>query len=187
MNTVSALNVNDIRKIAKLLKSNSDRDYVLFACGLYLGRRITDIISLRVRNVKDKDFIYFKEKKTGKHSVCKVNDELKSILKEYCNGKDDDEYLFRPLKRKENIHISRVTAWRILNSAAKEVGINAPIGCHSMRKSLGASLFKAGYPIEMIMLLLNQSDPAITKRYIGVEQEEINKLYDKLDFKLLSK
>ena len=64
MNTVEPLRgTNTIERFARVLKSYSDRDYVLFLTGLYLGRRISDILKLRVRDVKGKDYIYFREAK----------------------------------------------------------------------------------------------------------------------------
>ena len=61
MNSVEPIREQSaIDGIAEKLKEYSQRDYVLFYMGIYLGRRISDILSLRVKDVKDKDYIYFR-------------------------------------------------------------------------------------------------------------------------------
>ena len=52
--------------VADYLKVKNERDYLLFMFGIYTGLRISDILKFRVRDVKDKDAIYIREKKTGK-------------------------------------------------------------------------------------------------------------------------
>ena len=78
MNTVEPIRDFDlIQDIADYLKDNRERDYVLFMTGIYIGRRISDILPLKVRDVKDKDHIYIREKKTNKEAKVLINDELK--------------------------------------------------------------------------------------------------------------
>ena len=49
---------------------------------------------------------------------------------------------------------------------------------HSMRKTRGYAMWDAGVPLEVIARVLNHSSPAVTMRYIGLEQADINKTYD---------
>ena len=83
MNTVEPIrDFSMILDIADYLKSKNKRDYVLFMTGIYLGRRVTDMLSFKVRDVKNKSYIYFREGKTNKESRIAINDELKKIYKE---------------------------------------------------------------------------------------------------------
>ena len=62
MNSVEPIREQSaIDDIAEKLKEYSQRDYVLFYMGIYLGRRISDILSLRVKDVKIK-ITYISEK-----------------------------------------------------------------------------------------------------------------------------
>jgi hypothetical protein len=47
-----------------------------------------------------------------------------------------------------------------------------------MRKTRGYAMWVAGVPLEVIARVLNHSSPAVTMRYIGLEQADINKTYD---------
>jgi len=183
MNTVEPLRgKNIISDFAAVMRSYSERDYVLFMTGLYLGRRISDILKLRVRDVKGRDYVYFREAKKNKESYLKINKNLKDIFKQYCRDKKDNEYLFRPLRGKDNRPISRQEFWYILNKAASELGYEDKIGCHTLRKTLGRELYRQGVEISMIMLVLNHDDVNYTKRYIGVTTDEINGVLDKLKY-----
>lgn len=182
MNTVEPIrDFNIIQDIADVLREQRERDYVLFMAGLYLGRRISDILPLRVRDVKDKKQIYFREKKKNKEITLDINDDLRKIFKDYCKGKRDYEYLFRRSKGK-NEPITRQQYWYILNQAAKKIGYEEKIGCHSMRKSLGRWLYDNGVDVYKIMLILNHESIDYTKRYIGVTRDEINDVLNMVSF-----
>ena len=182
MNIVEPIRSYDtIQDIASALSDKSQRNYVLFMTGLYLGRRISDILPLKVRDVKDQKKITFTEKKTKKTITLIINDDLRKIFKEYCKGKRDYEYLFRSRKG-TNSPITRQQYWNILNDAAKKVGYTEKIGCHTPRKSLARHLYESGVDIYKIMLLLNHSSIDETKRYIGVTQDELNATLNSVSF-----
>ena len=91
MNTVEPIRDMDlVMDLADYLKSNNERDYVLFMFGIYTGLRISDILKFRVRDVKGKDAVYIREKKTGKEKRFPINSELRPVIDEYISGKADD-------------------------------------------------------------------------------------------------
>lgn len=51
-----------IKKIEKILKKN-ERDLLLFVMGTNTGLRVSDILALNVKDVKNRDFIDIIEKK----------------------------------------------------------------------------------------------------------------------------
>ena len=183
MNAVDPVRGSDaINEMAETLRGYSERDYVLFLTGIYLGRRISDILPLKVKNVKNKDYIYFREKKKNKECTLKINKDLKKVYAEYCKDKKDNDYLFPPLKGKKNRHISREQYWKILNKAARELGYEHKIGCHTMRKTLGRLLYEQGVDVTVIMLVLGHDSVNYTKRYIGVTADEVNDILSKFHF-----
>ena len=60
---------SDLKKIETFLKSKNVRDWVLFELGINCGLRISDILNLDVKDVKNKDYIELFEKKTGKYKM----------------------------------------------------------------------------------------------------------------------
>ncbi len=155
---------------------------MLFMFGIYSGLRISDILPLKVRDVKDAEYIYLREKKTNKEKRFPINDELKEILDIYIVGKRDYEYLFKREKGK-NTPITRQRVWKILNDAADQFEYKDKIGCHTLRKTFGYWLYQDTKDAVAIQEILNQSDISITKRYIGVNQDTKDKVMKSLSFK----
>ena len=59
--------------------------------------------------------------------------------------------------------------------------------CHSLRKTFGRQVYNqnsenAELALVKLMELFNHSSVAITKRYLGLRQEEILQAYDSLSF-----
>lgn len=167
--------------IADYLKQKSERNYMMFMFGIYSGLRISDILLLRVRDVKGKDYIYLREKKTGKEKRFIINDELKRLLKEYTAKRNDYEYMFLSPEG-NNQPISRQQAYNILNEAAEHFGLEA-IGTHTLRKTWGYHTYQQTHDIAAIKEILNHSDISITMRYIGINQDNKDKVMKKLSFR----
>lgn len=171
-----------ITDIAGYLEHKNERDYVLFLSGIYLGRRISDILQYRVRDLRDKDYIEIPEQKTGDVVRLSINPKLQKIYKHYLSDKPDYEYVFR-CSGIGNKPISRVRAWQILNDAAVAVGYRDHIGCHSLRKTFAYWLYKeSDGDISMVQELLGHDDPAVTRRYIGIDQQKKDAAINGLDF-----
>lgn len=181
MNTVEPIrNLDTVKDIQDYLKVRSARDYVLFTFGICTGLRISDILKLRVRDVRGKDCVYIREQKTGKEKKFLLKKTLRSVLVEYVEDKKDYEYLFKSNKG-VNRPISRVQAYRILSDAGQVFGLSN-IGTHTLRKTFGYHMYKQTGDVAMLMEIFNHAAPAITLRYIGITQSEQMKAYEKLPF-----
>lgn len=158
------------------LKKQGTRDYILMLTQLNAGLRIGDTIKLKVKDIRDKDYLEIKEEKTGKSKRFLLNTQLKQELKEYINGMGIEDYLFpsRQINRdgsKDNI--TRVQAYRILTESAKRVGIKN-FSTHSLRKTFGWFYYQKTKDVAKLMDIFNHSSQSITLIYIGVHQAEID-------------
>ncbi|MGX8268424.1 tyrosine-type recombinase/integrase [Anaerostipes caccae] len=187
MNTVQPIRdkriVNDIADYLytkDLGKQNEKRDYVMYMTGIYSGIRISDILLFRVRDVRNKDHIRIREKKTGKEKCFKINRNLKKILEDYIIGRRDYEYLFRR-NGELNKPVSRQYAYRVLSEAGKKFGLES-IGTHTMRKTFGYHFYEQYRDVATLMVIFNHSNEHTTLRYIGVEQNNIDEKMDGLSF-----
>jgi integrase len=186
MNTVEPIrDIDMVNDIADYLKTKNIRDYVMFMFGIYSGLRISDILKIKVRDVKDKDYIYIHEQKTNKEKRFPIHDELKEILKDYVEGKQDYEHLFKS-REGQNKAITRTRAYGILNDAAGKFGLES-IGTHTCRKTFGYFLYQQTKDLAAIKEILNHSDISTTLRYIGVVQETKDKIMKKLSYKKRNK
>lgn len=193
--------INKIREMESILKSSNCRDYIMFKLGIYSGYRISDIIKLKVRDLKGKDYFQTKENKTGKTRKIMIHPEFKKELDAYLVNKKNDEYIFGSKKYSNTIKvksnkqymtienespnspISRIQAYRILNDAARKCGIDYEIGTHTMRKTFGYHIYiNSGKDVTMVQKILQHSSPDITLRYLGITQESEDELVCSLSF-----
>lgn len=159
-----------IEKIENYLKKTKSRDYVLFCIGINSGLRISDILNLNVSDVKGKNYLNLKEKKTGKNKIFPINKKLKNILASYTKNRALNEPLF--LTKYKN-RMDRITAYKIINNACKGVNLQANIGTHTLRKTFGYHFYKKYKDVAMLQKILNHSTPQITMTYIGIDDEEV--------------
>lgn len=160
-----------IRDILIHLRSKNDRNYIFFLIGLHTGLRVSDLLRLRVRDVKDKTHINLIEGKTGKSKQIIISDELRKELKTYCEGKQHYEFLFKS-REGGNDPISRVRAYQILIEIGDIFGIH--ISCHVLRKTFGLDHYERNKDVAALMKIFNHSSPEITLTYIGVIQKELD-------------
>lgn len=171
-----------IEAIKKLLRGSNLRDYVLFTLGINSGLRVSDLLLLQVSDVRDekgkvKDRVSIREKKTGKSKTFPFSDTVVKALKEYIGENDFTAGSALFSSRKGGGPITRQQAYRILNDAARAVGIKDKIGTHTLRKTFGYHAYTAGVDVTRIQALLNHSSPRETLRYIGITQDELDDVY----------
>lgn len=168
------------------LKRGELRNHVMIVLGVSTALRISDLLRLRWDDVYDYDRKCFKsqisltEKKTGKPKVLVLNKAALTALKLWfsrCRG----AYVFSNGRRNER-PITRITAWRIIHDAVHALGIPGKISCHSLRKTWGYHAWtKAKISPVIIMQVYNHSSYEVTRRYLGITQDEVNKAYLAVD------
>ena len=168
-----------LKEMRKYFKDQNERNYVMFLLGIHTGLRISDILVLTVKDVQG-DSIFIREKKTKKTREVQMTTELERALKSYTKGKPNDEYLIKSREGK-NKPISRSMAYKILNIAAEEFGLER-IGTHSLRKTYGYHHYQQFKDIATLQEALNHIEPGVTKRYIGIRQDDLNKQQSKISW-----
>lgn len=166
---------DDIKKVEEWLAERSPRNRLIFAFGVNLGLRISDILGLNISDVYDKSYISIREKKTNKYKRFVLNSKLQKLLKEYLKDIPKSNAPLFIGKKRHRLHRSQV--YRFLNEACNAVGLKENIGCHSLRKSFGYHHFKQFNDIVLLQKIFNHSSPAVSLFYIGIDQETIDSSY----------
>ncbi|GIO09720.1 putative integrase/recombinase YoeC [Brevibacillus reuszeri] len=165
-----------IEEMKRLLLQQSNRNYFLFVMGINTGLRISDLLPLKVRDVKGKSHLLINEKKTKKRKKFKLNADLRDEIALYIEGKNSDEYLFASTKRRQPI--TRTRSYQIIHGTAAKLGLTE-IGCHTMRKTFGYHFYRRTRDIATLQMILNHSHPQITLRYIGINQDIMDDAVDR--------
>ena len=177
--------MNLIRKLAK------DENYkmsLLIALGCFTGLRISDILALRWEQILSTEEFTIIEKKTGKKRVLRLNSQLQQHIRECYEH-------IKPISVKSPILVSQkgtVFTIQRINVILKEIKRKYRVkvknfSCHSLRKTFGRQVYNMNsenseLALIKLMELFNHSSLAITKRYLGLRQEEILETYDVLSF-----
>lgn len=169
--------VQPIRSLEKLedmkwslKKWCGERDYIMFLLGINTGLRVTDLLQLKIRDIKGKKKLAVREGKTEKPRTIhlgNVYEELNSYIKTLVGT----EWLFP--SRKGDKAIGRIQAYRQLNKASDMVDMPDGIGTHTMRKTFGYWHYKQFKDVAELQMILNHSHPRITLDYIGITDEQI--------------
>ncbi len=173
-------------------KDYNPRNYCLIVAGLNTALRISDILSITWDEVYDfeadccKTHLNLQEMKTKKIQNIVINEEFGWAIRHLKKNSDNimpTHYLFYS---RDDFYkpISRIQAYRIIKQAAKMTVSNYDhIGCHSLRKTFGYFAYKNGANPILLMSIFNHSSFEITKRYLGITQDEKDSVYLNLNFK----
>lgn len=177
MNEVQA--IKDKRHIADIKAVLADRDLLLFTVGINVGLRISDLLALKVGDLRNQDAVTITEGKTSKKRTFTLNDSVKDAVATLIPADaSEDDFVFP--SRKGAKPIGRVQAYRILNAAIVRAGLDdvyTSFGAHSLRKTFGYFAYESGIDITLLMRVLNHSSARETLRYIGIEAEEVADVY----------
>lgn len=160
------------------------RNYALVVLGLNTALRISDLLHLRWNDLYDfeklcfRDHLLIKEQKTGKRNRIAINEKAREAMQMYFNERNpaEDEFIF---SKRTNPYkpLSRSQAYRIIKDDANHTTSEEAVSCHSLRKTFGYFAWQEGVQPALLMDVFNHSSYAITKRYLGIEQDEKDLVY----------
>ena len=171
--------------LQRLKKDGKHREYLLIGTGCQLGLRASDLLNLKWEDVIDKKELTLFEVKTGKKRKLIINDNLSLIFKSVYSQlitKNESllgKYIF--MNRNGNkLSIQYVN--RILHDVFRDYNIKVQNGStHTLRKTFGKRVWEMDGKSERSLIYLSQifnhSNSQVTRRYIGIIQEDINQIY----------
>lgn len=182
MNTVEAAKTEEqIQRIEMALRDRHGHVYAdLWKIGLNLALRISDLLSLKYDDVSG-DKLEIVEKKTNKTRIIVINRAARAVIDRRRAENPSHIYLFQSdSNRSRGLQkpLSRSVVSRKFKQVGEQNSIQLKLNTHSMRKTRGWMMHKAGVSIEQICKMLNHACPSVTMRYIGITQAEIDKTYD---------
>jgi integrase len=134
-----------------------------------LGMRVGDILRLHMADIVRDGNRYrlnMVEEKTGKQRKFTVPDEVYGFLRQYADAHriPDTDLLFPISVRQVQHHLKLV---------CDHLGYEN-ISTHSFRKWYATSIYNDnGHDIVLVQRLLQHSSPMVTRRYIGVSDEQM--------------
>lgn len=151
---------------------------LILLVGFNTSLRVSDFRRFKVGDLRGRDYAQIQAKKTGKEARILINPAARREINRLLAGRKDDEYIFQSRKRDSATHkprpVSRQRIWQIMNTIAREAGIEDRIGCHTLRKTFGYHYYQMTHDVVSLQRILCHSFQRETLVYIGVIQENID-------------
>ena len=180
----TVLSIDEVNKMISSIDGTEPLDLrnrammeLLYACGL----RISELLSLRLRN------IHFKEKyveiigKGNKERLVPVGDMALQALKKYVEeGRNEisdkkSDLLFFNYK---GDMMTRQGFFKYIKNLAKENGIEKEISPHTIRHSFATHLLEGGTDLRIVQELLGHEDISTTQIYTHLDKSKLKDMYD---------
>ena len=181
MNGCRPLTDDEIVLVLKNLKNPRDR--CLFIIGIRTGFRISEILSLRVRDCVQYNEIakslniarrHMKGKKRGREIP--LHPEARAALKAYLFGASNDAKKPEVAGNDKLFPFTRQHAWRIFKNAVTAAALTGKLGTHAMRKTFAKRVYHAlGKDLINTQRAMGHASVSSTASYLAFEEEEIDK------------
>ena len=163
----------------KIIQQLNRRDRLIFQLAIETGLRISDVLSLKARQVSKMMTVL--ETKTGKYKNVELSDALLAELEpykyEYLGTQrqikilcDHEKWLFLSPRNAQK-HLHRVTYHRRLKKAAVASCVN--VSAHSTRKLYAMNKFSETGDIFEVQNLLNHKYTSTTAAYLDIDLRKI--------------
>ncbi|MGB1102283.1 MAG: tyrosine-type recombinase/integrase [Crocinitomicaceae bacterium] len=186
--TTTYLEWNDfIYLITKLEKDENYKFCLLISIGVFTGLRISDLLTLRYSDLLESDTFQIQEQKTKKVRSIKVNKDLREIVERIVkksNVQNLNEQIFLNRFGTKTIDKSYVNVKLKEIVQYYRIKVSGNVSTHTFRKTLGRRVMEmnnySNQSLVLLMDLFGHSSMSITKRYLGIREQEIHNVYDSL-------
>jgi len=155
---------------AQLIDRLNFPDQILIRLGIESGLRISDILKLRVGDVRKKKIMTIYEMKSKRERTFKISDELYRDLKKWTRYKKNSAFVFTGA-RGPSKSIHRATIHRRIKNALQ--GLKFSASAHSTRKLFAYNTFCTTQNIKMVQDALHHRNFATTLAYLDIDLEKI--------------
>ena len=151
----------------------------LFIVGINTAFRAGDLLKFKVSDVKDlapmDDFV-ISEEKTSKRRRISLNqaciESIQRLIQE--NSLSDSDYLFKG--QRGVLTVPSLSQY--MKKWCRQVGLKGNYGSHTLRKTWAYHQYVTfGSSLAMICECLNHSSERQTLAYLGIQPEDVKKLY----------
>ena len=172
--------LQDIKSIKKMVKDNP-RNYCLFTFGINTALRASDLINLKVsdvRHIKAGGTLELKEKKTKKIRQITLNKSVVDAIQDLIKTEKlkDNEPLFKGQRGNQSLTVPSVH--RLVKSWCKNINLKGNYGSHTLRKTFGYHQRKTfGHDLPTLVDVFGHSSQKQTLQYLCIQSDEIKNVY----------
>jgi integrase len=186
--------IQGINKIKELI-AEKPRDYCLFVLGINTAFRASELLSIRVgqvRYIQPGERLEVKQPKTKKYRSVTINSsahqavvaliaekERMAIKKQNPSMVDDDAFLFTGQRGTAAIQVSTLN--NMVKDWCRQARLKGNYGSHTLRKTWGFMQRKRqDTPVPLLMQALGHATQRQTMEYLCIQEKEIEDVYTSL-------
>ncbi|MGL4662528.1 MAG: site-specific tyrosine recombinase XerD [Culicoidibacterales bacterium] len=152
---------------------------LLYSCGM----RISELISLKIEHIHAHMGLLQVIGKGDKERMIPINTYALELIDLYVKTARPKILKHRQcdflLLNHHGKQLTRQGAWKLIQQAAKQTGIEKPVSPHMLRHSFATHLIENGADLRIVQELLGHSDISTTQIYTHVSKKHIQKSYKK--------
>jgi len=168
-------NLKDIKAVKKMMAGNH-RDLCIFVLGINTNLRASDILNIKVKQVRGAKELVLKEKKTGKIRRITLNKAVIEAVRALLASRAyaDEDYLFQGQRGPLTVP----TLSRMVKEWCKSINLKGNYGSHTLRKTWGYhQRVTYGIGLPELMVCFNHSSQRQTLDYLCVQPDEVRDIY----------
>jgi integrase/recombinase XerD len=151
---------------------------VMYASGL----RVSELVGLRIPDVRLRDGFLLCRGKGGKERIVPLGKSAIGAVEKYLQAsrphlsKGPSEMLFLTRRGKA---FTRQGFWKMLKGHAAAAGLSGKVHPHVLRHSFATHLLERGADLRSVQMMLGHSQITTTQIYTHVSRDRLRKVYDK--------
>jgi site-specific recombinase XerD len=166
------LSREEIKNIIDVIRNPKHKLIISLAYGA--GLRISEVISLRVKDVNLEELtIHLKNAKGKKDRITIFPEKIKTDLQNLIAGKNPNNYIF---ESERGGRLTERTAQKVFENALREAGIKKDATFHSLRHSFATHLLKNGVDVRYVQELLGHQNIRTTQVYTQVTNPKLKNI-----------
>ena len=159
---------------------DNDKHRLMIAIAYGAGLRVSEIISLRCRDLHVEELvIHVKNGKGQKDRITVIPEKLKGALYAVLSTKQAEDYFF---SSERGGKLTVRTAQKVFETALRKSEIQKAATFHSLRHSFATHLLENGTDIRYVQELLGHSNIRTTQRYTQVTNPQLKDIKSPLSF-----
>ena len=183
--------LDSIDRIKQIL-FRKPRDYALFVVGINTAYRASELLSIRVgqvRHLRPGDRLEIKQRKTKKYRAVTINGACYHAFKllladlEFRDGRhwqNDSAFLFAGRLPDRPLLVSTVN--NLVKYWCRTAGLNGNYGSHTLRKTWGyMQRTQQDTAVPLLMTAFGHATQQQTLAYLCIQDEEIKSIYTSLE------
>jgi len=179
------LTVEEVESLLKQpdeTKARGVRDRAMLELLYATGLRVSELISLKLKDLNMEDGFLLCRGKGGKERIVPIGESARQAVQRYLAEA-------RPMMLKipsETVFLTsrggaytRQGFWKLLKTYAKKSGLELKISPHILRHTFATHLLERGADLRSVQLMLGHTQITTTQIYTHVSRERLRKVYEK--------